>query len=76
MGTPAANPKRTGPLERFSAEFDRHVNCAWCNSANTKISSPFGGTVSEIIFTCSDCGETFGWMKWENRRNTIEQETP
>jgi len=74
MGVPTPIHKKTGPIERFASEFDRHVNCAWCESEDTKISSPFGGTVSEIIFTCNDCGETFGWMKWENRRSTIEQE--
>ena len=62
----------SGPIERFGREFDRHVDCAWCGSGNTKISSPFGGTVSEIIFTCGDCGETFGWMKWEHRRDAAD----
>ncbi len=61
-------PSITGPLDRFSRQYDKHVDCPWCGSANSKISSPFGGTVSEILFTCSDCGETFGWMKWEHKR--------
>jgi len=64
--------KPSGPLDRFRGQYDKHVDCPWCESANTSVSNPFGGTVSEIIFTCGDCNETFGWMKWENARNHID----
>lgn len=62
-----------GPRESFGRKFDAHVNCPWCESEDTKVSSPFGGTVSEIIMVCNNCGETFGWMKWEGRRNETEE---
>ena len=65
--------KVSGPLERFRGQYDQKVDCAWCQSSNTSVSNPFGGTVSEIIFTCGDCGETFGWMKWEHTRNHKDQ---
>ena len=52
---------------QFSDEYDEHVACPWCESTETHVVCPFGGTVSEVLFKCRDCESTFGWMKWENR---------
>ena len=60
-------PTEDGPLEGFRELYDEHVACPWCHSQNTEVASPFGGTVSEIIFRCRDCKNAFGWMKWEMR---------
>ena len=67
-----AKPKRkssAGP-SKFAQHYDGKVACAWCDSLNTKLSNPFGGTVSEMLFTCDNCGETFGWMKWQMLRDS------
>jgi hypothetical protein len=58
--------KQPGP-DNFADEYDEHVACPWCESTETHVVSPFGGTVSEVLFKCRDCESTFGWMKWENR---------
>jgi transcription elongation factor Elf1 len=51
----------------FGGEFDNVVECPWCESLETVVSSPFGGTVSEILFKCISCGQAFGFMKWDER---------
>lgn len=51
----------------FAERYDRHVTCTWCGSTQTRVSNPFGGTVSEILFECDACDNSFGWMKWEHR---------
>ena len=50
----------------FAARYDGHVACPRCGSEDTHVSSPFGGTVSEMLFQCGACGDGFGWMKWEH----------
>jgi hypothetical protein len=60
------------PNKIFAGRYNGTVDCPWCESSNSNLSSPFGSTVSEMIFTCADCGETFGWMKWEEKRNHNE----
>ncbi len=45
----------------------RGVTCPWCESDRHKVISPYGGTVSEMLFLCMDCRNVFGWMKWEGR---------
>lgn len=56
-----------GQQEAFGELFDQQVNCPWCESSNTKVVNPFGGTVSEIAMQCNDCQSTFGWMKWQGK---------
>ena len=53
--------------QAFHERFDKRVACPWCESENTQVSSPFGGTVSEILFNCNDCHQSFGFMKWDER---------
>ena len=57
-----------GALEWFRKEYDGQVECPWCGSRETRVISPFGGTVSEMLMACGGCRNTFGWMKWERRR--------
>ena len=56
-----------GPQEAYGELFDEQVACPWCESKNTFVVSPFGGTVSEISMKCNDCHSTFGWMKWQGK---------
>jgi transcription elongation factor Elf1 len=56
-----------GEQKVYAEEFDEKVNCPWCQSDNNHVVSPFGGTVSEILFHCDACENVFGWMKWDNR---------
>ena len=56
-----------GQREVFGDLYDEQVACPWCESKNTRVVSPFGGTVSEISMQCEDCSSTFGWMKWEGK---------
>ncbi len=48
-GVVAKSPSISPP---FAATFDRHVACPRCGSENTRVTSPFGGTVSEMLFQC------------------------
>ena len=57
----------SSPTAKFAKALGADVACPWCESTDAKLSSPFGGTISEILFQCRNCGETFGWMKWEGR---------
>jgi hypothetical protein len=57
----------SGQREIFGEAYDQKVACPWCESTNTHVVSPFGGTVSEISMKCDACNSTFGWMKWEGR---------
>lgn len=69
-GKPSGNgvvPKRPPRPRSFAARYDGHVPCPRCGSDDTHVSSPFGGTVSEMLFQCGACGDGFGWMKWEHR---------
>lgn len=54
-------------IKVFAEEYDQKVECPWCKSDNTKVISPFGGTVSEVLFSCNSCKNTFGWMKWQHK---------
>jgi C4-type Zn-finger protein len=56
-----------GQREVFGEQYDEQVACPWCGSKNTRVASPFGGTVSEISMKCEECQSTFGWMKWEGK---------
>ena len=47
--------------------YDREVSCPWCESGNTRLVSPYGPSVAEMMFKCMDCKQSFGWMKWEHR---------
>lgn len=47
--------------------YDGEVRCTWCESDKTKLVSPYGPSVAEMMFKCMDCGQSFGWMKWEHR---------
>ena len=62
-------PKKpdSGQQEVFGEAYDQKVACPWCESNNTHVVSPFGGTVSEISMKCDACNSTFGWMKWEGK---------
>ena len=46
---------------------DREVLCPWCESPNTRMVSPYGPSVAEMLFKCEDCQGSFGWLKWEQR---------
>jgi len=59
--------KQGGSPDPFSERYDREVQCPWCNSEDTRVVSPFGGTVSEVSMQCNDCKSTFGWMKWQGK---------
>ncbi len=56
-----------GQTEVFGDLYDQLIACPWCESTNTRVISPFGGTVSEISMQCEDCKSTFGWMKWQGK---------
>lgn len=51
----------------YAKRFDEKVMCPWCESDHNHVVSPFGGTVSEILFLCDSCENVFGWMKWDKR---------
>ena len=51
----------------YADHFDEKVICPWCESDQNHVVSPFGGTVSEILFQCDSCENAFGWMKWDKR---------
>ena len=62
-----------GQQEVYGNLYDQQIACPWCESNNTRVISPFGGTVSEISMQCEDCKSTFGWMKWEGKLPDDEQ---
>jgi transposase-like protein len=43
------------------------VSCPWCESSRTQLVSPYGPSVAEMQYKCLDCGQGFGWMKWEHK---------
>ena len=49
------NPKTDREQKVFKDEYDQTVECPWCKSTDTEVASPFGGTVSEILFKCNGC---------------------
>ena len=55
------------PEPRATARYDNEVACPWCESTKTRLVSPYGPSVAEMMFKCLDCGQGFGWMKWEHR---------
>ncbi len=67
MSLATSEPKAQSGNQAFNERFDRRVACPWCESQNTRVSSPFGGTVSEILFTCNHCHQSFGFMKWDEQ---------
>ncbi len=52
---------------RWTEEYDGQVRCPWCESADTRLVSPYGPSVAEMMFECLGCGQSFGWMKWRHR---------
>ena len=56
-----------GAAQRAADDFDGTVACPWCESENTRLVSPYGPSVAEMMFKCMDCKQSFGWMKWEQR---------
>jgi|TARA_B110000495_G_C22997936_1_gene588588 hypothetical protein len=64
----AMKDKSESPVSVFRDSYDQEVKCAWCDSFETEVISPFGGTVSEVLFKCNNCKNTFGWMKWEQKQ--------
>jgi C4-type Zn-finger protein len=56
-----------GPRRAFGELYDETVACPWCESEDTEVISPFGGTVSEVSMRCRSCKSTFGWMKWQGK---------
>ncbi|MFK8047028.1 MAG: hypothetical protein AB8B81_01215 [Halioglobus sp.] len=67
MSSDGVKKPDTGQKEVFGEIYDEKVACPWCDSHNTCVVSPFGGTVSEISMKCNDCQSSFGWMKWEGK---------
>jgi len=41
------------------------VTCPHCESSAVEIESPFGGSVSEVLFRCLHCKSFFHWVKWQ-----------
>jgi transposase-like protein len=41
------------------------VTCPHCESSAVEIESPFGGSVSEVLFRCLNCKSFFHWVKWQ-----------
>ncbi|MGI9201136.1 MAG: hypothetical protein ACR2QL_08765 [Woeseiaceae bacterium] len=48
-------------------QYDEEVACPWCESTKTRLVSPYGPSVAEMMFKCMDCAQSFGWLKWEHR---------
>ena len=53
--------------EAATDAYDKEVRCPWCESQDTRLVSPYGPSVAEMMFKCLDCEQSFGWMKWQNR---------
>ena len=52
---------------RPTEEYDGQVRCPWCESIETRLVSPYGPSVAEMMFECQGCGQGFGWLKWQHR---------
>ena len=61
--TAADSPGQSRPTEKY----DGQVRCPWCESIDTRLVSPYGPSVAEMMFKCLDCGQGFGWLKWQHR---------
>ena len=59
----AEGARRNSPTD----EYDGRVRCPWCESADTRLVSPYGPSVAEMMFECLGCGQSFGWLKWQHR---------
>ena len=61
--------KSYGITPPSSKTFDKNylknlpVQCAHCNSMNTRLISEFGSTACKAIYQCTDCGEPFDYFK-------------
>ena len=53
--------------QQAAQDFDGTIACPWCESKNTRLVSPYGPSVAEMMFKCQDCEQSFGWLKWEHR---------
>ena len=58
---------RPGRHFRPTDEYDGRVRCPWCESTDTRLVSPYGPSVAEMMFECLGCGQGFGWLKWQQR---------
>ena len=58
---------RPGRHFRPTDEYDGRVRCPWCESTDTRLVSPYGPSVAEMMFECLGCGQGFGWLKWQRR---------
>ena len=59
----AGRAKRFRPTD----EYDGQVRCPWCESADTRLVSPYGPSVAEMMLECLSCKQSFGWLKWQRR---------
>lgn len=59
--------RREGRNGATAQSAEREVLCPWCQSPNTRMVSPYGPSVAEMLFKCEDCQDSFGWLKWEQR---------
>ena len=64
---PASADQNAGRKGATAERSGREVLCPWCDSANTRMVSPYGPSVAEMLFKCEDCQGSFGWLKWEQR---------
>ncbi len=56
-----------GLRKQHTDAYDGQVECPWCESDQTRLVSPYGPSVAEMMFECDACGQSFGWLKWERR---------
>jgi ring-1,2-phenylacetyl-CoA epoxidase subunit PaaD len=47
----------------ISLEVLSHVNCPYCNSKNTKLTTPFGPTLCRSMHYCNNCLQAFEQFK-------------
>lgn len=66
-GRDSTKDRSSSLTELFGLQYDATVACPWCGSESTRVSNPFGGTVSEMSMQCNQCKSVFGWMKWQDK---------
>ena len=64
---PGIESAERGLRRAQTQRYDGTVECPWCESSATRLVSPYGPSVAEMMFECDDCGQSFGWLKWERR---------
>ncbi len=60
-------PKASSAANSAKDVDGNEIRCPWCESARTRFISPYGPSVAEMQCKCCDCGQGFGWLKWEHR---------